>query len=1015
MSEKFKRHAIGGFGLVLLGIAVLCAAMRFPVLPGSSPSTDAPPQLVQAAPDAAPGVMKRVRSTSSGKAAVESKKGRAEYFFRLLRDPATNAMPPNYRSRELAYAKTLPSYDELAIAATGNSVGNQASNLGSKWQEIGPTDVGGRTRALAVDVRDSDTILAGGVSGGVWKSTDGGNEWELKTGMDVPLSVTWIAQDPRSGHEDTWYYTTGEFRGNSARGVEAPFYGSGIYKSTDNGERWKHLSSTTDTDLTDWDNWFDYASKIVVHPANGYLYVAANGDGIYRSTDGGVSFERVLGGWAAWADVAISAPSGGNYTLLATLSATGAGIASQRPGFHVSTDYGDSWVRNTAVMPAFHQRSVIAPVPSRQQAYIYTYEGGLHPPRGTGEVIALTHVDFTNTGNITAARRYLNLPAIGSNGVVNTQVSYNMAMAVKPDEGNFVLFGATNLFRSPDGVTMPMNDANRHWVGGYTNTVNPRTGDYDWYALYKNQHPDQHVLVFDPKNSEVLWAGHDGGISRTDDVQRVPMIWESMNNGYNVTQFYTVAMSPVHGATEVLGGTQDNGTPFFDWQKPLAGSEDITSGDGAFAYFGSSKIYASTQYGYIYRFDRNGDYEATILTCSDIGGSGVNGNCLFIHPFVVNPADESIMYVPIFASQLWRAKSIDGTPSWENIASLTSGLISTLAVSQSNPPHRLYFAGYGAGGGPSLFRLDDADTAVAGAVGISIPSAPQGAWVQNIAVNPADGSEILVVMSNYNIIGLYHSSDGGTNYTAVEGNLAGGTNNPGLGGTLNPGPSLRWAAIVPLVDNDGKSETKYYVATSIGLFSATLLDGLNTTWVQEGKEVLGNVVVAALAARPSDATVVAATHGRGIFVSQANKPPQANAGVDQTVNERRTVVLDGSGSSDPDNDPLTYRWTQIAGLSVSLRNTSDVDPTFTAPSVEADRRLTFSLVVNDGSADSVPDTVAITVKQVDSPSGGGGRVSVSDGGGGGCALTPGSTSNAELLVLFIGVLAYLGLRRRGQA
>ena len=106
------------------------------------------------------------------------------------------------------------------------------------------------------------------------------------------------------------------------------------------------------------------------------------------------------------------------------------------------------------------------------------------------------------------------------------------------------------------------------------------------------------------------------------------------------------------------------------------------------------------------------------------------------------------MYVPIFASQLWRAKSIDGTPSWENIASLTSGLISTLAVSQSNPPHRLYFAGYGGENtAPSLFRLDSANTAVAGEFDISITSTPQGdtppqgAWVQNIAVNPADGTK----------------------------------------------------------------------------------------------------------------------------------------------------------------------------------------------------------------------------------------------------------------------------------
>ena len=142
-------------------------------------------------------------------------------------------------------------------------------------------------------------------------------------------------------------------------------------------------------------------------------------------------------------------------------------------------------------------------------------------------------------------------------------------------------------------------------------------------------------------------------------------------------------------------------------------------------------------------------------------------------------------------------------------------------------------------------------------------------------------------MSNYNIIGLYHSSDGGSNYDRRRGQSRGRHNNPGLGGTDNPGPSLRWAAIVPPVGIDGNPETKYYVATSIGLFSATRLDGSDTDWVQEGKEVLGNVVVAALAARPSDTAVVAATHGRGIFTARVfNNRPQANAGVDQTVNER---------------------------------------------------------------------------------------------------------------------------------
>ena len=969
MPEKWKRYAIGGFGLVVMGTAVLFAASRLPVLPSSSPSTDAQPQLAQSAPDASPSAIKRVRSTSSGKASVESKKGRAEYFFRMLRDPATNAIPPSYRSRELAYAKTLPSHDKVVMPSAGNSVGNQASNLRLTWQEVGPTDVGGRTRALALDVRNSNIILAGGVSGGVWKSIDGGQTWVLKTAMDVPLSVTWIAQDTRSGHQDTWYYTTGEFYRSTASdlGDRAHFFGSGVYKSTDNGETWQQLISSEVVGDTATYISFQYASKIVVHPGNGYVYVAVNGFGVYRSTNGGGNFELVLGGLGEheWADVAISASPGGIYTLLATLSSSpGLVYRSGAPGFYVSTEDGapGTWQRDTAVMPAFHQRTVIAPVPSRQEAYLYTYEEDRHwlsfAPRE--EVIAFTLVNFQDINNMTAHRRALYLPDIGGGGNVNTQRNYNMAMEVKPDDGDFVLFGATNLFRSTDGVTTPMNDADRHWVGGFS-TDNTST----WY---ENQHPDQHVLVFDPHDSNVLWAGHDGGISRTHDVNAMPMVWESMNNGYNVTQFYTVAMSPSRGATEVLGGTQDNGTPFFDWCRPEDGARDISSGDGGYAYFGSRYIYSSSQYGLIWRVALDGDREAVILDCAEIGG------CFFIHPFVVDPTGESIMYVPIFDSrELWRANNIERTPapgwgdsSWERIASFRSGTISALAISESNPSHRLYFAGYGASiySPPSLFRLDDADTAVDSEVDISIPNAPQGAWVHNIAVNPADADEILVVMSNYNIIGLYHSSDGGTTYTAVEGNLEGGAGNPGLGGYFNPGPSLRWGAIVPPVNAGGAPATKYYVATSIGVFSTTRLDGSNTTWMQEGGDVMGNVVVAALAARPSDATVVAATHGRGIFVAQGqapNSPPQAHAGADQTVIEGSTVVLDGGLSNDPDGDPLTYQWTQIAGLPVSLQDSGDVIATFAAPSVDTDTVLSFGLVVNDGSADSEPDTVDITV------------------------------------------------------
>src|SRR5205085_2277462 len=103
------------------------------------------------------------------------------------------------------------------------------------WQWRGPYNIGGRTLALAADIAGEDTLLAGGVSGGLWRSTNGGTSWTRTTTLSQLPSVSSIVQDVRPGKTNNWYYGTGELVGASPSAGGAYYDGDGIFKSTDNG------------------------------------------------------------------------------------------------------------------------------------------------------------------------------------------------------------------------------------------------------------------------------------------------------------------------------------------------------------------------------------------------------------------------------------------------------------------------------------------------------------------------------------------------------------------------------------------------------------------------------------------------------------------------------------------------------------------------------------------------------------------------------------------------------------
>ncbi len=878
-------------------------------------------------------------------AEVKRKMERDAYFNKIYQDPATGQIPAGIRSRELAFARTLPKEEDFLGKTDAQSF---------DWKEAGPTDVGGRTRAIVIDVTSSSTLVAGGASGGIWKSIDSGASWKLVS--ENHLSITDIAQDTRSGQTDTWYAITGESRNsfNDNGGSQtANLFGTGIYKSTDGAESWTRIQSGGNP--TKWDTSFDFMSRIIVSPTTGTVFYVENSDGLFRSTDGGATFSLSQGTAFEhnWGDIA----SDSNGNLLLVLDGNPANASTV--GVFRSTDDGVSWSPihangGTTFPSPFDQeisRPLIALAPSNPDvAYILVYMGAKKAVTG-GNIDDLRFLKLT-ISTATYEDRSANIPVfldgqgVINNGTFDTQQAYNMTMAVHPTDENHVIMGGTTLFRSRDGFATVPSDASDNWIGGYATVDNN--------SSYANSHPDNHELTFETTAPFRLYNGHDGGISVADDVTpNGPVTWRSLNNGYNVTQFFHVSIARAAGDNRIAGGTQDNGSPFFRWDGTSASaSTDVTTGDGGFAYIGSAGLYASSQNGFLMAYSIApgatpvfGDAPG-IAPCSKCGAT-------FVNPAAVNPNNEDIVFYPA-GDKLYRSDS-DG--NWTQLSSLDlpAGYgFSALSMSTS-PANVLYYAGYSQAGAPKVFRLDNADTATTGALDRSPSAAAANSYILSIGVNPSDADEIMVVISNFSVVSLFHSTDGGQTYTDVEGNLA---------GSSDDGPSVRAATILPF-----GGEKTFLVATSVGVFSSPAMSGSSTVWTQMASSVMGNTATAWIDSRPSDGRVAIATHGRGIFVGtpSAGAVNSAPVASDVTI----TTNEDTAGSTtltitDADNDNVTVSIvTNPTYGSVALSGT---DVTYT-PNANYNGADSFTYKANDGTVDSNTATVTLAVTSVnDAPS-----------------------------------------------
>jgi hypothetical protein len=864
------------------------------------------------------------------------------YELELLKDPATGLIPEGIREKELAFAQRLMSI--------GNRGARTASTAIDDWRARGPFNVGGRTRALAIDLDNENIILAGGVSGGMWRSEDAGLSWTKTTGSSDLQSVTAIVQDPRAGFRNVWYYSTGERIGNSASGGGAFFSGNGIYKSVDGARTWQLLPSIADGQ-PQLNTPYDLIFNLAIHPASGDLYVATWW-GIHRSQDGGNTFAEVLpGGIDSWTDVLIT-PAGVIYA-----SFDSDGVPNK--GIFRSLD-GATWTNVTPVgfpgSGTIWGRTVLGYAPSNENIVYFYADNGIG--NGRAFLWRYTHDAVAPAwANLTA-----NLPAFGGSvGNLNTQGGYNMIVKVHPANPSIVFIGATNLYRSTNGFT---STAATTWIGGYSPLNN--------VSIYPNQHPDHHALLFFPSNPSKALSGTDGGLHLTENILTTnpgsePVLWNSLNNGYLTTQPYAVSFNEQGTGEQLMAGFQDNGSWFTSSGNLTTPWTEMFSGDGSYNLFADNGLtrYVSSQSGNVYRFNYASENDASddYISFTRIRPAGAVGFG-FINPFTLDPNNDNIMYMPV-GTRIWRNDDLDQIPifsnapatvNWNSLANSTvptGSTITALAVSRM-PANRLY---YGTNRG-LIFRIDNANigdqvkTDIATGKGLPLGN------ISCITVDPVNADRVFVVFSNYNINSIFYSENGGGTWTNISGNLE--ETPTGIGS----GPSVRWLAI------EGNSD-RYYAGTSTGLYATSLLNGTTTSWTLEDADGMGNVVVPMVRTR-EDGFVAVATHGNGLYSAKFEVSPLPQptlkvinpiADINLFVNSTPNTLLNiSSVFEDTDGDTIFY---SVINTNPSLVTATLVGNILTLEyALGVKGKSTIGIVASAGS-ESISDAFNIIVSDLE--------------------------------------------------
>ncbi len=759
---------------------------------------------------------------------------RLKHEYDIQKNPLTGLIPQEEKNAELNNAVSAR---KKQFSYRPNRTNNFSVLSSSVYSSRGPSNLGGRTRDLVVDISDptSNTIIAGGVSSGVFRTTNGGSSWVKVSANDEIHNVTAIAQDPRPGFQNIWYYGTGERLGNSATLGGFNYLGNGIWKSTDSGLTWNQIPET-DSNYTSFDSYLDFISAIEVSPTTGDLFIAAAAT-IYRFDGAALTAElRQDNNNSYITDVLVN--SDGRVYAAFDGRDSGNGVWTSPTG-------NGAWNRiaqnTTTVGWESTGRIVLGAAPSNENIIYALFNNGdeesIEADFWKYDASTEVWTDYTSK-----------LPDepdgdLKGNDPFAIQGGYDLVVSVKPDDENFVTIGGTNVYKIENLV----NDATFTRIGGYTSNTS-----YGTYAVGGvKHHPDIHALVYDPNNANILFSGTDGGVHKTTDINVDQVAWQNLNNNYITYQFYHIAMDPTTGSNFVMGGAQDNGTKYGGTDVGLADNTTMNhyyGGDGVAV--GVARRGENNNSLQLYYGSQNGNFRTSYPSFRELTPN--NSDSQFVTYFYLDPDNTEQLYYA-GESTLYKTNDAENvtTLTWDNLGALTSGeFLKTFATTRGvyDAASSYLLIGSDSGG---IYRLDDPKnaTAVSNAVNITPPQASTavGTIVSGLAIHPTNPDIVLAVYGNYGINNIFITEDATSNtptWSLVEKNLS--------------AHSIRSAAIAALPNED-----IYYVGTGRGLYASS--DPKNNNWEIEGANEIGFALVSALVLRPSDNKLLIGTHGNGMF------------------------------------------------------------------------------------------------------------------------------------------------------